>query len=71
MVEFLSGLLFPEGRRWSATIRHAHTLDWNYPPDPSPWSTAERERFEQAAGEILSTIRMELGSEFEVVYEAL
>src|ERR1700733_10811671 len=42
---------------------HDGALDWDYPPDPSPWSTAERERFEQAAGEILSTIQIELGSE--------
>jgi hypothetical protein len=50
---------------------HDGALNWDSPPDPSPWSAAERERFEQAAGEVLSALQAELGSEFEVVYEAL
>lgn len=50
---------------------HDGALDWDYPPDPSPWTTAERERFEKAAGEALSVVRAELGPEFEVVYQAL
>jgi hypothetical protein len=50
---------------------HDGGLNWDYPPDPSPWSAAGRERFEQAAGEVLSALRAELGPEFEIVYEAL
>ncbi len=50
---------------------HDGALNWDYPPDPSPWSAAERERFEQAADEILSVLRVELGPEFEVVYVSL
>jgi hypothetical protein len=38
---------------------------------PEPCSAAERERFEQAAGEVLSAVRAQLGPEFEVVYEVL
>jgi hypothetical protein len=48
----------------------AHST-WDYPPNPSPWSPAERERFEQAAAEVLSVVAEELGPEFEVVYKAL
>jgi hypothetical protein len=50
---------------------HDGALNWDYPPDPSPWSAGERERFEQAAGEALSAVRAELGPEFEVVYKVL
>lgn len=46
-------------------------LNWDYPPDPSPWSAAERERFERAAAEVRLVLRAELGPEFEVHYEAL
>ena len=50
---------------------HDGALDWNYPPDPSPWSTEERGRFERAAAEVLAVVKLELGPEFEVVYESL
>jgi hypothetical protein len=50
---------------------HDGALNMDYPPDPSPWSAAERERFEQAAGDVLPVIRAELGPEFAVVYGAL
>jgi hypothetical protein len=50
---------------------HDGALNWDYPPDPSPWSVAERRRFEQAVGEVRSVLQVELGPEFEVVYQAL
>ena len=50
---------------------HDGALDWNYPPDPSPWTAAERERFDQAATEVLGVVRAELGPSFEVVLELL
>jgi hypothetical protein len=50
---------------------HDGALNWGSPSDPSPWSADERKRFEQAAGEVLSVLRAELGSELEVVYQAL
>jgi hypothetical protein len=50
---------------------HDASLNWDYPPDPGPWSVEEFERFENAASELLTTIRMELGSEFNVVYDQL
>jgi hypothetical protein len=50
---------------------HDGALNWDYPPDPSPWSSAERERFEQAAGDVRAVVRAELGPGFEVVYEPL
>ena len=53
------------------TAWHDKSLDWAYPPDPSPWTATERERFEEAASEVLSAVRAELGPEFEVVYQAL
>jgi hypothetical protein len=50
---------------------HDQSLNWDYPPDPGPWTAEESERFEAAAREVLERIRCELGDEFEVVYERL
>jgi hypothetical protein len=46
------------------------SIDWNYPPDPSPWDHAERERFNNEAQKLLAVVREELGSDFEVVDES-
>jgi len=53
------------------TAWHNTALDWDYPPDPSPWSQEERERFELAAHDIHEAIVSELGPDFEVVYVPL
>ena len=50
---------------------HDKALDWDYPPDPSPWSQEKRERFETAATDILSAVRSAVGPEFDVVYVPL
>src|SRR3954451_2490750 len=50
-----------EGSAW-----HDGSLDWVYPPDPSPWPPAERERFANAAAKLLADVRAELGAELEV-----
>ena len=64
-----------ERRPWDTRRRmeelsrwHDGALDLNYPPGPSPWSPEERNRFESAAAELLAIVKVELGSEFEVVY---
>ena len=33
------------------------SIDWNDPPDPSPWDEAERQRFNTEAQEWLATLR--------------
>lgn len=43
------------------------SLDWNYPPNPSPWDQAERARFDLAAQQLLTLLREQLGSEYEIV----
>jgi hypothetical protein len=53
------------------TAWHNGSLNWDYPPDPGPWTVEEYDRFEKAAGEVLAAVRAELGAEFEVVYERL
>ena len=50
---------------------HDGALDWDYPPDPSPWSTEERSRFESEATTAFESLKVELGDQFEVVYEPL
>ncbi len=50
---------------------HDRSLNWDYPPDPGPWTREEYEAFEKEAMEALSDIRSELGHDFEVVYKPL
>ena len=50
---------------------HDSSLNWDYPPDPGPWSPDEYDRFENAVRGILAVIRAELGADFEVVYKRL
>lgn len=45
-------------------------IDWDYPPGASPWDQEERERFNVAAQELLTLLREQLGSEFEIVDES-
>jgi hypothetical protein len=42
------------------------SIDWNYPPDPSPWSDEERCRFNASAQCLLVALREQLGPEFEI-----
>ncbi len=46
------------------------SIDWNYPPDPSPWTIEERKRFNVAAQEMLALLRSHLGPEYEIVDES-
>lgn len=43
------------------------SIDWTYPPDPSPWSPEEMTRFHDAAQSFLGQLRQELGPDFEVI----
>lgn len=36
-------------------------LNWDYPPDPGPWQQEECDRFNLAATNLLSSLRVELG----------
>lgn len=46
------------------------SLDWDYPPGPSPWDAAVRSRFNTEAQYLLNLLRDQLGSEFEVADES-
>jgi hypothetical protein len=46
-------------------------IDWNYPPDPSPWDEAEWQRFNVEAQKLLALVREQLSSEFEIVDESM
>ena len=49
--------------RWDTSI------DWDYPPNPSPWSESEKVEFYEAAEAWLLTVQQELGQAFEVINE--
>jgi hypothetical protein len=51
------------------SVLHDQSLNWDYPPDPGPWTEEEHARFERAAEELRAVIQSELGPEFEVVYK--
>ncbi|MCC5884775.1 MAG: hypothetical protein JJU25_19320 [Halomonas sp.] len=53
------------------SIWHDKALNWEYPPDPSPWSQAEFKEFEAAALAMRAKLQAELGASFEVIYESI
>jgi hypothetical protein len=50
---------------------HDQSLNQHYPPDPSPWSRDEINRFEVAAQLMRQRLQAELGPDFEVIYVPL
>lgn len=46
---------------------HDTSLNWDYPPDPSPWRQEECDRFNKAATDLFEAVVRELGDDFEVV----
>lgn len=50
---------------------HDGALDWEYPPNQSPWSVEEFENFEVKALCMLNKLKKELGIEYSIQYEAI
>jgi hypothetical protein len=48
---------------------HDTALNQEYPPDPGPWDADECDRFNAAARQLLTDLKSELGSEFDIVDE--
>jgi hypothetical protein len=42
------------------------SIDWDYPPDPSPWSAEQWQRWRQSGDELLIRLRAELGAGWEI-----
>jgi hypothetical protein len=42
------------------------SLDWSYPPNPSPWSAQEHARFNDVAQSLLLNFRQQLGPLFDI-----
>jgi len=51
--------------------RHDTALNWDYPPDPGPWSAGDYAAFDTAAVEMLEHLGRELGPEFSIRYQPL
>lgn len=47
------------------------SIDWTYPPNPSPWSDEELQSFKQQTRTALETLRHELGAGWMVRDESL
>lgn len=48
---------------------YATHLDWDYPPNPSPWTEEHKVDFLNRATLVYKKLRDELGSDFEIVNE--
>lgn len=44
-------------------------LDWDYPPNPSPWTIEHKTDFINRATVVYTKLKSELGSDFEIVNE--
>lgn len=47
-------------------VRFDTSIDWSYPPAPSPWSDVERKRFQADAAGLLRSLQKCLGVGFEI-----
>ncbi|WP_394427870.1 hypothetical protein [Streptomyces sp. SGAir0957] len=47
--------------------RYQTSIDWDYPPGPTPWSRRQQDEFTRQADAALRTLRRELGGEWTVV----
>lgn len=45
------------------------SINWNYPPNPSPWSPAERLEFMAGSNTFYSRLIAVIGNEYELVSE--
>lgn len=48
---------------------HDTALNWDSPAEPGPWDAAEHDRFDEAARQLLTELRLELGPSFEILDE--
>jgi hypothetical protein len=59
---------------WRRVLHLCHwydtSIDWNHPPDPSPWDAIECKRFNDEAQKLLAELRGQLGPDFELVDES-
>jgi hypothetical protein len=46
------------------------SIDWDYPPDPSPWSKEELLSFTDANQKFLRDLRQHLGTNYEILDES-
>lgn len=44
-------------------------LDWDYPPNPSPWTSVQKHVFKNRANVAYFKLLSELGNDFEVINE--
>ena len=49
---------------------YATYLDWDYPPNPSPWTEEQKEDFLCRANKAYDQLKNELGAEYEINNEA-
>ncbi|MFT8889618.1 MAG: hypothetical protein ABF904_12480 [Ethanoligenens sp.] len=44
-------------------------LDWNYPPNPSPWTSEKKDDFKNRANRVYCKLISKLGNDFEIINE--
>ena len=49
------------------SVEYQSSLDWDYPPDPSPWNKRQVEEFRQKAYCVYDQLKIELGRDYEIL----
>lgn len=49
--------------------RYDASMDWDYPPDPTPWTEAECHDFNKSAQDMIAQLTAELSVDYEIVNE--
>ncbi len=44
-------------------------LDWDYPPNPSPWTEKHKKDFDERAHQAYERVKVELGRDYDGVYD--
>lgn len=49
--------------------RYDSSIDWHYPPNPTPWSEVECDDFNKAVHELIAQLNAELPTDYEIFNE--
>ena len=53
----------------SSIERYDTSIDWDYPPGPTPWTEAECDDFNKSAHDMIAQLTAELSVDYEIVNE--
>lgn len=51
----------------SLIARYDTSIDWDYPPDPTPWTEAQCRDFNKSAHDMIAQLSAELSADYEII----